>query len=382
MKNKYRFHLLGLSHVPVSEKYMGCAFTQKILKLSKMLLSLDHEVFLYGSEGSDAPCTKFFQTHTLKDIRNVWGEGDNRYDLGYDWKTKGFKHDFNVPKTKTTLKYYSEAIRLINSHKKDDDFLLITQGSYQKSIDVGVELHLTCEPGIGYRGSYSKFRAFESSYLQNFTYGSDHPRQSINGNYYDRVIPNYFDPKDFQFNAKKKDYYLYVGRMIVRKGVMTAVKATKEIGAKLILAGQESESIPKDDHCDFIGYVDPEKRAKLMGEAKAVFVPTTYLEAFGGVAVEAMLCGTPVITTNFGVFPETVKHGVSGFRCDTLNDFVKAARDVECLDYYQVRRHAERYLMDNVKLEFNKWFNDLYRLYISTIDKGSKGWHFVEKDTD
>jgi hypothetical protein len=130
---KYRFHLLGLAHLPVTEKYIQCAFTQKIVKLSKMLLSLGHEVYLYGSEGSDAPCTEFVQTHTLKDIRESWGEGDNRFELGYNW-TKGFKNDFNKDKTQATEKYYANCIEEMGLRFKKDDFLLISQGSYQKKI--------------------------------------------------------------------------------------------------------------------------------------------------------------------------------------------------------------------------------------------------------
>lgn len=357
---------------------MGCAFTQKIVKLSKMLLSLGHNVYLYGAEGSDATCTEFIQTHTLEDIRQAWGEGDNRFEIGYDWKLKGFKHDFNTERTKTTLKYYHNAIAGINERKQADHFLLITQGEYQEPIDRGVNLYLTCEPGIGYRGSYTKFRAFESAYLQNFTYGSEHPKESINGAYYDRVIPNYFDPKDFPFIKTKKDYFLYIGRMIYRKGVMTAVKVAEALGSRLILAGQRDEVMPISRYCEFVGYADAKKRAELMGQAKAVFVPTVYLEAFGGVAVEAMLCGTPVITTNFGVFPETVVHGVSGFRCNTLNDFVEAARNTHTLKPEKIRKHAERYLMDTVKLEFNKWFEDLYQQYLSTTDNSIKGWHYIK----
>ncbi len=384
---KYRFHLLGLAHLPVSSVFAGCAFTTKIWRLSKMLLSLGHEVVVYGAEGSDAPCSEFIQTHTLKDIRDAWGEGDNRTrcdGLGYDWRTKGFRHDFNTAKTETTKKYYENAISSINKNKCDDDFLLVMQGVYQKPIVDKVGLWLTCEPGIGYRGSFSRFRAFESSYLQNFTYGSEHPGQSINGHYYDRVIPNYFDPKDFPFEPDKSDYFLYIGRMIERKGVWTAVKVCEAIGAKLILAGQLSDPVEIDpskieyEGVEYIGYVEPEERARLMGKARAVFVPTLYLEAFGGVNVEAQLCGTPVITTNFGVFSETIQHGGTGFLCNTLQDFVDAAKKVHTLDPRVIRLRAERYLMDNVKHEFNNWFHDIYQLYLSAEKPPAKGWHHLE----
>lgn len=343
-----------------------------------MLLSLGHEVYLYGAEGSDAECTEFIQTHTLKEIRDTWGTGDNRFEIGYNWQRDGFKHDFNTEPTAVTARYYDAAAKAINERKRPDDFLLVMQGTYQKPIADAVNLWLTCEPGIGYRGSYSRFRAFESAYLQNFTYGSEYPRQSINGNYYDRVIPNYFDPNDFPYNARPDDYFLYIGRVIQRKGVETAIKTTAAVNGRLIVAGQDVEVNLNQPHVEYVGYADIEKRAELMSHAKAVFVPTIYLEAFGGVAVEAQLCGTPVITTNFGVFPETVVDQVTGFRCNTLQDFVNAARWVGRLDRAEVRRHAERYLMNNVKYEFHQWFCDLHQLYRSAHEPDVKGWHHYQ----
>ena len=80
---KYTFHLLGLGHLPQSRHYMSCAYTQKNIKLSKMLLNLGHEVIFYGAEGSDVECSKFVQTHTLKDICEDYGDGDNRFEIGY-----------------------------------------------------------------------------------------------------------------------------------------------------------------------------------------------------------------------------------------------------------------------------------------------------------
>jgi glycosyltransferase involved in cell wall biosynthesis len=390
VKRPYRFHLLGLVHLPISEEYMACAFTQKVVKMAKMLVSLGHEVFLYGAEGSDAPCTEFIQTHTLEDIRDEWGSGDNRFDIGYNWKRFEFRHDFNKERAGVTQDFYKNVATAINQRKYEDDFLLLMQGSYHRPVADQVGLYLTLEPGIGYRGSikgplpYTQgpFRAFESAYLQNFTYGGENPGQSINGFYYDRVIPNYFEAKDFPYQAKKGDYFFYIGRMIGRKGVRTAIDATQAIGAKLILAGQTDPEIAHrylPPHCEFIGYVGPEQRAKLMGGAKAVFVPTIYLEAFGGVNVEAQLCGTPAITTNFGVFPETVIHGVTGYRCNTMEQFVNAAKSVDKLKPNKIRKHAERYLTDNIKWEFQEWFDDLYQLYLSAVEPRwrGRGWSYI-----
>jgi len=398
---RFRFHLVSLVHLPQSKEYMSCAFTQKNRKLAKMLTSLGHEVFFYGSEGSDVEeyCNSdnlhFIQTHTLRDIADDYGDGDNRFEIGYDWRNTDFRHDFSSGRKPSTLKFYGKTTEYILQNKKNDDFFLNTMGYYFKPIEETVGLFLSCESGIGYRGSYrGHYRAFESTFIQNYTYGSETPFEDQNGSYYDRVIPNYFDPDDFLYSANKKDYYLFIGRMIQRKGILTAAKACNAIGARLIIAGQGA-SVRENGHLiantnpdfdlepgtwEYVGYADVERRKELMAGAIATFVPTEYQEIFGGTHVESMLSGTPPITTNFGVFPGTLVDAVVGkvgFRCNTLNDFVNAAIAAKNLNPKEVREYGERYLMDNVKLEFQQWFEDLYHVYLSATYPGEKGWHWL-----
>lgn len=390
--SKYRFHLLSLCHLPQNKQYNSCAFTQKNIKLSKMLISLGHEVFFYGPEGSEVECTEFIQTHKISDIRRDYGDGDNRFEIGYDWTNQDFRHDFNGKRKPSTLQFYAKAIEHINKIKKPDDFLLCTQGNYHTPIVDAVKLFLTCEPGIGYRGSIEgRYRAFESAYIQNFTYGSEHPSESMNGSYYDRVIPNYFDPDDITYSDKKDDYYLFIGRIIKRKGILTAIKACNELNTKLLIVGQGGivdpdgrlhDANPTEFYADpgtweYLGFADIAKRKELMAHAKAVFTPTEYLECFAGTHIEAMLSGTPVLTTNFGVFPGTVINGVNGYKCDTLDDFVYFAKSAAMLEPAKVRASAERYLMDNVKWEFQKWFEDLHAVYESAQDESKKAWHRI-----
>jgi len=238
------------------------------------------------------------------------------------------------------------------------------------------------------------WRSFESPYIQNFTYGSEHPLASMNGSYYDRVIPNYFDPDDFEFSAEKDDYYFFIGRMIKRKGILTADLVCRQLGKKLIIAGQGAHvtsrgTLLPNDSPDFelqpgtweyVGFADIPTRKHLMARAIATFTPTEYLECFAGTHIESMISGTPPITTNFAVFPGTIPdhlNGKVGFRCDTLDDFVKAAEKAKSVDHQEVRRYGERFLMENVKWEFQKWFDDLYQVYLSTTAPGIKGWHHI-----
>lgn len=407
MKNKFTFHLLGLVHLPLTKTFNSCAFSQKNIKLIKMLLSLDHTVYYYGCRAKDEPPIEeyyksknfyFIETHTVDDIAKDYGEGNNLPEcngLGYAWRNVDYKHDLNSDRKPSTLKFYAKCIEHINKVKKPDDFLLATQGTYHKPVADAVGLFLTCEPGIGYRGSCpTMFRAFESAYGMNFTYGSEHPLASINGSYYDRVIPNYFDPADVEFSRKKGDYFLFIGRLIKRKGILTAYLATKAIGAKLIIVGQggvvrpdghlvdnhpQEFDIPPDSNWEYRGFADINTRKKLMARAQGVFVATEYLEMFGGTHVEAMLSGTPCITTNFGVFGgDTFVHGVHGFKCDTLDDFVYAAKNVDGLNPDTIVRNGRRFLMDNVKWQFQKWFEDLYQVYLSTDNK-TPGWHHIRE---
>jgi glycosyltransferase involved in cell wall biosynthesis len=271
----------------------------------------------------------------------------------------------------------------------------MSMGKYHSPIRDAVKLYLNCEPGIGYRGSdKNNFRAFESDYIKNYTYGSETPFADRNGSYYDRTIPNYYGEEEFEFKEKKQDYYLYIGRMISRKGIDTAVKTCNIIGAKLIIAGQgasvrKNGHLTPNEHKDFdfapgtweyVGFANEQKRKELMANAIATCTPTLYLECFGGTHIESRLSGTPVLTTNFGVFPGTVENGIDGYRCDTLDDFVWAAKMCKNLDPFLIRKRAEKYLASNVKWEFQKWFEDLYFLYESTQDKNKKAWHRIREE--
>jgi len=90
-----------------------------------------------------------------------------------------------------------------------------------------------------------------------------------------------------------------------------------------------------------------------------------------------MLCGTPVITTNFGAFTDYVIDGLNGYKCNTLDDFVRAGRDVVKLNPLAIRKTAEKFTLESVSKEYQRWFDDLYRVYKSTKDPKIKAWHYI-----
>jgi glycosyltransferase involved in cell wall biosynthesis len=117
------------------------------------------------------------------------------------------------------------------------------------------------------------------------------------------------------------------------------------------------------DHIEHIGSIGVEQRAELMSKAKAVFVPTTYLEPFGGVSIEAMMCGTPVIASDFGAFPENVIHGLSGFRFRTIGEAAYYASQVDLLSPKDIANYANSNFSTNViKFKYDEYFKQLYDL--------------------
>jgi len=124
------------------------------------------------------------------------------------------------------------------------------------------------------------------------------------------------DTNIFSFNAKPKNYFLFIGRLTKEKGAHIAIKAAKAARVPLIIAGKsfsKEEYWQKEiqEHIDgkkirYIGEVNFKDKISLYQNAKAVLFPTQYEEVFGLVMIEAMACGTPVIGWKKGSVPEVV----------------------------------------------------------------------------
>jgi glycosyltransferase involved in cell wall biosynthesis len=82
------------------------------------------------------------------------------------------------------------------------------------------------------------------------------------------------------------------------------------------------------------------EKIELLGRASAMVFPIRWPEPFGLVMIEAMACGTPVITTNWGAAPELVEDGVTGFRRDSEDALVEMVSAVGSLDPAACRKRV------------------------------------------
>jgi glycosyltransferase involved in cell wall biosynthesis len=181
------------------------------------------------------------------------------------------------------------------------------------------------------------------------------------------VIPNYFDPADFDYTPEKEDYVLFLGRVTELKGISTCIQATEAAGVRLKIAGQGRIAdvgwSTTPDHVEELGYADLDMRRQLMSRARALIIATTYLEPFGGVVVEALLSGTPIITPFFGAFAEINEHNRTGFLCHTLRDYVAAIQAADQIRPENCLMRGLRYSLDSVAPEFERFFEDLQAVH-------------------
>lgn len=346
-----RFHILGVPHTKTNKDFVSCAYTQKVLKFGKMMTELGHEVIHYGHKDSDLICTE-----------HVSVLEDDIYNISYGNRDfNSYTFTFDPEKDLAYLVWWENASREIAKRKQPGDFLLAFWGSGVKPVcDAHPEM-IHVEPGIGYPyGSFARYKVFES-YAIYHAYAGIRGVATCNQNWYESIIPNYFDEEDFTYSEDKDDYFLYLGRVYEGKGVSVACEVTKTIGAKLVIAGPMNEKDPFDipDHCEYLGYADTKLRRELLSKAKAVFMPSRYVEPFGGVQIESLLSGTPAITSDWGAFVENNHNGITGYRCRTFNDYVSAAQNIDTIQPSTCRQFGMGYTLNPIGKRYEKYFNDL-----------------------
>ena len=167
------------------------------------------------------------------------------------------------------------------------------------------------------------------------------------------IVPNAVAVEEYNFEPKKQDYLLSLGRIARDKNQGAAVEVARQLEIPIVLAGKVD---PGDDteyfeeaivpHIDgqlvrFEGEVPDHRKRELFAGARALLFPIRWDEPFGLVMIEAMACGTPVIATRYGSVPEVVRDGVTGFIVDDLDGMIRAVKELDTIDPAACRAHVE-----------------------------------------
>ena len=342
-----RLHLLSVPHSVTTLDWSHCAFTQKVYKLSRMMVAQGFEVLHYGVDGADSGATA--------DVV-LMGQDEHQELLGHPYDHSGRFYGEDA-------KDGSPCYRQFNLYARDElkervqpgDLILLPFGFAHaaaiRDLPVLGQGAGAVESGIGYFDCLLPWRIYESEAVRHAAMAKD-GRFGVHesSRRLEYVIPNSYDVNDWP-EGKGGGAVVFLGRMTEGKGIRLIFELARQrpdVPFRMAGQGDISNFGPVPDNVEVLGPINAE-RAAYLGDARAIIAPSRYIEPFCGVTVEAALCGTPAIASNFGAFTETIEEGVTGFRCQTTDEWLAAIDNVTRLDRSVIRARAQRrYALDAV----------------------------------
>ncbi len=354
--------MLGLPHTRTEQLFSHCAYSGKIRRFGPMMAAMGYDVLHYGVGTPDSSgWAETIEILTPAEQIELLG-----YDPGQPATSKFIGDAANTGNP--VYQTFNERARdALAARVADDDIICLPFG-HGHGQAVEPFKHLTMETGIGYPTCVSGYRIYESYAWLHWHLGRDRRDAWVS----EWVVPNYFDPAEWPLRTQPladSEYVLYFGRITPVKGlnvVWNLAKSRPDL--KFVICGQ-GDATPwlTEPNIEYLPPVHGIERAALLAGARCVILPTVYPEPFGGVAVEAQLCGTPVLTSDHGAFPEnnpcldcrphTEAEWLAGLDRVLLKS-PKALRD----------RAVQQYSMWNVGARYNRIFRAVPSLR-------RHGWH-------
>ncbi len=183
-------------------------------------------------------------------------------------------------------------------------------------------------------------------------------------------VYNGIDMHSFSFSDGPEDYLLYVGRIVPDKGVKEAIQVAKETGHRLIIIGQiypdSQEYFDQhikpflNDRILYLNHIERNHLPKYYQKAKALLTPVQWEEPFGLTTIEAMACGTPVISLRRGAAPEIIEDGKSGFVVDSIAEMIEAVHKIGKVKRHNCRTHVQdNFSIDKMVTGYEAAYRDI-----------------------
>jgi len=181
---------------------------------------------------------------------------------------------------------------------------------------------------------------------------SDAQRRDFSSLRYAATVHNGIDISAYPFQEGKDDFLVYIGRANPDKGPTRAIEIARRAGLPLAMIVKKAEPFERaywdemvapmlTDEVEVYENASHEQKVDLLGRARAMVFPIDWEEPFGLVMVEAMACGTPVVSCPVGAAPEIVEDGVTGFLRESLDDLVDAVAMVGTCSPSECRERVE-----------------------------------------
>jgi len=175
---------------------------------------------------------------------------------------------------------------------------------------------------------------------------------------------------------ERKNTIGFIGRLDRAKGILEFLNALPmligrypDLNVLIVGDGPLRESVEKfilennfsSDKVKLLGFVPHESIPSILNELKILILPS-YSEGLPTIIIEAMACGTPVITYPVGGIPDIVKNGKTGFFLEDISSksiFLKTSEllaDTKLLEHISknARRLASFYSYDDAIKRWKK----------------------------
>lgn len=192
-------------------------------------------------------------------------------------------------------------------------------------------------------------------------------------------IPNFLDTEKPEINKTNdcEEYYLYFGRLSEEKGVLTLLRAFQGIDAKLYIVGtgpiksdiEEYISAESITNIKVLGFMSGQPLKDIVGNAKAVILPSEWYENGPYSAIEALQMGRPIIGANIAGIPELVDGNGYLFKSGSPEDLKEQIEKMEGLteaEYQKLKSNSYKLFLNSYTKENH--YKKLEKIYLSVLN--------------
>lgn len=167
-------------------------------------------------------------------------------------------------------------------------------------------------------------------------------------------IPNFLDRDEPYVNKTGYSKFLYFGRLSEEKGILTLIKAAAQARIELNIVGtgplkEQLELYIEENNLYMIhilGFKYGQELTDLVGNARAVILPSEWYENGPYSAIEALQLGCPLIGADIGGIPELIGKNGLLFSPRDIKDLAEKLIDFNTMDSerYNLMREASKEL--------------------------------------
>ncbi len=308
------------------ETHGTLAYAKFVYELSK---SLGYNTNFYGIESEDQPDCFIALMDRAKSLRlNAAIE---------EWP----------PKSEVTREladcYNSAALMAIKQRLADDNYIITFANNglffsqHVKNANI-ISAQTRPREGRAELNIYSSYACMHAVSVQNASQSS----QEACGHYFDSIL-HYAPSQANGLVRAKDDYLLFDVRNADEKFVAILAESAglRCVGVdRSVIAGRE--------------YFD------LLSRARCLVSASLAMDFVGHGAIDALSFGTPVICADWGAAAEIVRHGLVGYRCRRLAEYIRAVHDLKDIDPITIRYHFEqRFSFQRAKAKFSEHLDQI-----------------------